>query len=350
MCDFCEENLTNIPSGPPGPTGPTGPAGETPVLSGTSTSSVVVGTGSKSFTTQAGIAWVQGQRVRAVDSTNNNIIEGEITSYSSTTLTINADYIEGSGTISSWTISIVGSRGATGPTGGNGSSGPTGANAFGTTTGVATSLGANLYTLPILDNLWGVVGQIIFVETAGYYQITAINPNADFTVLDLLYSGNVPANMVSTSGLDVSPAGIRGATGAAGPTGSTGAAGPTGPVGPGFDMLNTTVANTAIPSPTAITMVASAAQTGKLIFTVTAYIKSDAEVELKATLRNNSVATSYLAIVTGALPISGSSYVQIAITGLINVTATNVIDVEFDLDDYTQNTEVKLISMNYYYR
>lgn len=110
--------------------GATGPA---PIISGASTSLVTVGTGSKSFTTQAGIAWSVGQRVRASNPDSSLVVAGAITSYSSTSLTINADTASGIGSSTNWTISVtgeigpIGQQGIQGNQGIQGVIGPTGA-------------------------------------------------------------------------------------------------------------------------------------------------------------------------------------------------------------------------------
>jgi hypothetical protein len=98
---------------------------------GTSTSTLAIASsGSISVTTQAGLAYVVGSRVRLASSaTPTNWMEGVVTSYSSTTLVFTADLSNGSGTISSWTLSIAGVRGATGADGRtilNGSGAPSG--------------------------------------------------------------------------------------------------------------------------------------------------------------------------------------------------------------------------------
>lgn len=347
MCLDCDDSITSIPSGPPGPTGPTGPQGPAPTLSGTSTTSLTIGTGSKTFTTQSGIAWVQGQRLRAVDSTNNNLMEGEVTSYSGTTLILSVDYTEGSGTINSWTISIVGSRGSTGSTGSTGSAGASGKNAYGISTGAAISLGSNLYTLPITDNTWGVVGQIIYVETAGYYQITVVNPGGDFTILDLLYSTNTPSNMTSTSGLGVTPAGIRGATGSTGSIGAKGDTGPAGPTGPLPTFGYGRVLNTNIPSSTNITLLASSASTGSINFSVTGYLESSAAVTLTAEILVNGVATGIKQVVTGSPALGGLSNIGFNLTGQVTINTGNSVVAQITLDDYTKSSVVRLINLNY---
>ena len=87
--------------------------------SATSTSSVLIGTGAKTFTIQAGKLFVAGQYLLISDNaTPSNYMHGQVTSYSGTTLIMSIEDIGGSGTIALWDISISGTRGATGATGG----------------------------------------------------------------------------------------------------------------------------------------------------------------------------------------------------------------------------------------
>lgn len=83
-------------------------------MSGTSTTTLVIGTGSKTFVTQSGKTWSVGQRLRAVSGDATKIMEGEVTAYSGTSLTLAVDYTEGSGTHADWNISLTGARGASG--------------------------------------------------------------------------------------------------------------------------------------------------------------------------------------------------------------------------------------------
>ena len=97
-------------AGERGATGETGPS-----YAATSTTSLLIATGSKAFTTQAGLAYVVGSRVRAASAADpSNFMEGVITAYSSTTLTINVDLVGGSGTLADWNLSLAGQRGASG--------------------------------------------------------------------------------------------------------------------------------------------------------------------------------------------------------------------------------------------
>ena len=79
---------------------------------GTSTTSLTIGTGSKVFTTQAGLAYTNGARVRATSAANAaNWMEGTV-SYSSTTLTMTSDKVGGSGTHADWNLNVTGESGA----------------------------------------------------------------------------------------------------------------------------------------------------------------------------------------------------------------------------------------------
>lgn len=76
---------------------------------GTSTTSITVGTGSKSLTTQTGKNFQIGQSVRiASTSSPTNYMDGQITSYTTGTgaLVVGVTAVGGAGTIASWTISL----------------------------------------------------------------------------------------------------------------------------------------------------------------------------------------------------------------------------------------------------
>lgn len=80
--------------------------------SGTSTSSVTIGSGNVNFVI-ADATFGVGARVRASDNANpeDNWVEGVVTAITSTTYTINVDLFLGSGTIAAWTISPAGEPG-----------------------------------------------------------------------------------------------------------------------------------------------------------------------------------------------------------------------------------------------
>ncbi len=87
-----------------------------------STTEHTIGTGSKVFTVDGAKAFIVGNYVLVTDDAAplTNWMFGQITAYSGTSMTVNVTVTAGSGTLSAWTISISGVRGATGATGGAG--------------------------------------------------------------------------------------------------------------------------------------------------------------------------------------------------------------------------------------
>ncbi len=87
----------------------------TSLITATSTTSLTVtGTGSKTWTVQSGRGFALGQRLRASSDDGTKINEGIVTDYTGTSLTINIDYVSGSGTHADWNIGVAGDRGAAG--------------------------------------------------------------------------------------------------------------------------------------------------------------------------------------------------------------------------------------------
>lgn len=137
-------------------------------LSGTSTTSLSIATGSKTFVTQSGKTWSVGQRLRAVSDDATKLMEGEVTAYSGTSLTLAVDYIEGSGTHSDWNISLAGARGASGSGSGdvvaanNGSDFASAATTFGNLKQDATEAATGVSRFATLaETLAGVVTNAI---------------------------------------------------------------------------------------------------------------------------------------------------------------------------------------------
>lgn len=75
-------------------------------VTGTSTTSVAIGTGSKSFITQTGKTWVPTMPIRISNTTATNFMEGTVTSYDSSTgaLVVNVTATGGSGTFAVWNL------------------------------------------------------------------------------------------------------------------------------------------------------------------------------------------------------------------------------------------------------
>jgi hypothetical protein len=86
-----------------------GTVAQSPYTQATSSTSLVVGIGSKSFTlNETGKAFSVGQTVNISDATATNTMNGVITDFTPATgaITVNVATIVGSGTISSWIISV----------------------------------------------------------------------------------------------------------------------------------------------------------------------------------------------------------------------------------------------------
>ncbi len=91
-------------------------------INDTSTTSLAIGTGAKTFTVSAGKQFAAGQFFNAISAANAaNYMHGTVTSYTGTSLVTNVTDIGGSGTKADWNISISGSQGATGSPGASGS-------------------------------------------------------------------------------------------------------------------------------------------------------------------------------------------------------------------------------------
>ncbi len=113
----------------------------------TSTSTHSISTGSKTFITQSGLAYVPNQRVRISPGVFNYFIEGTVTSYTATTMVVNIDNITGAGTYSNWVLGVAGEKGATGSVGLQGPAGATGpAGPAPSGTGIVTVNGGVLNT------------------------------------------------------------------------------------------------------------------------------------------------------------------------------------------------------------
>ena len=93
----------------------------------TSTTSLPPAPITTTFTTQAGLAYNTSSRVRAQSAgTPTAWMEGQVTSYSGTTLVVAMDTYNGAGLFTDWVLSLSGRVGPAGPTGADGATGPTG--------------------------------------------------------------------------------------------------------------------------------------------------------------------------------------------------------------------------------
>lgn len=228
MCDCQDENnINSIPVGPIGPTGPTGPqgpAGPSPVLGGTSGTTVTVGLGLETFILDANADFATGQRlgVSSVDGTKT--MSGLVNSYSTLTdeLVLNVDYVVGSGSNNDWILYVSGERGATGATGAAGAAGSAGAagtNSYTTMTSGASG-GGLTYDIVVGNTSWMSIGQIVYIQGAGYYSVTSITDATHARITNPEYTGNTPATLVGGPfTYKVSPGGIQGIAGTNGTDG-----------------------------------------------------------------------------------------------------------------------------------
>jgi len=114
----------------------------------------------------------------------------------------------------------------------SGLNGVDGINAFNFTTAsfsmpaVNSNVTVNVKATNPFKNSWFAVGQVVFIETAGYFQVVSIAGSNQVTLENLGYSDAnfTPAAPATTiaSNVKVSPAGLKGSTGASGSAGASG--------------------------------------------------------------------------------------------------------------------------------
>jgi hypothetical protein len=104
--------------------------------------------------------------------------------------------------------------GPTGATGSAGSDGTDGLDSFTTTSAQFTqpASGSNV-AITVAESGWMSVGQVIFIQSAGYFTVVSKASSTAVTIQNLGYTGNAAATTVIASGSQVSPGGLRGAAG-----------------------------------------------------------------------------------------------------------------------------------------
>jgi len=191
-----------------------GDTGTSVEITRTSATSNSIGTGTKTFNfvVTPNLGWLVGTRLRAANSVSD-YIEGVVTSVTNTSVVILSDNDVGSGTFTSWNITLTGDRGAIGI----GSPGLLGQNAFTTlSSGFNQPNVGNTSFINVINSSWVIIGQIIFIATGGYYQIIDIPNDTSLEVLNLGYPEN--AAVASSINVDskISPGGSRGTPGITG--------------------------------------------------------------------------------------------------------------------------------------
>jgi hypothetical protein len=213
--------------GDTGATGNDGATGEGDKYATSSSDTETIATGSVTFTVAAGLSYSVGQSAIAAYNASNKM-EGDVTSYSGTSLIINVTSTTGSGSHSSWDINLSGAAGPKGEDGTDGSVGPTGPQGPVGPTGAAGTNGATGAAGPTgAAGAVGAAGATGVAGAAGAVGATgAQGPKGD----DGPQGAQGPRGDDGPQG-PVGPRGPNGATGAAGPTGAAGAAGAAGATG-----------------------------------------------------------------------------------------------------------------------
>src|SRR6266849_6424260 len=150
-----------------------------------STTSLTIGTGSKTLTIPAGKAFQAGQWVLIQETSNSaNQMLGQITAYGSTSLTVNVTATGGSGTHADWTIVLTNSPAAAGfqpPVGTGNVSGP-GSSTAGHVATFADSTGKVLQDGGVLLPAAGTITPSMFANAAVAFGVGMLNGTLVATV------------------------------------------------------------------------------------------------------------------------------------------------------------------------
>lgn len=198
-----------------GPTGATGPG-----YKGTSITSLAISAGVKTLTTQAGLGYIAGSRVRIASNGGiTNYMEGLVSSYTTGTgvLIFTPDRTGGSGTFADWNLTLAGDTGSVGPAGA--------ASTAISSTSLLIATGSKAFT--ILAGLSFANGQRVRAASAAN--------TANFMEGRCAYAGTVLTITVDVTGgagtfndWSIGPAGERGLQGFQGIQGIQGVQGLTG--------------------------------------------------------------------------------------------------------------------------
>jgi hypothetical protein len=197
--------------------GQAGSTGATAVISGTSATSFVPATGSKVFVTQAGIpAFTVGQYVRIASASNpGDYMAGNVTAYTTTSLTVNVLESAGATARTDWNISLSGTRGAQGIQGTIGNTGPVPTISGTSATSFTPSVGSKVFATQAGMAL--TVGQYVRIASAAV-------PTDYMSGAITAYSGtSLTVNVDAFSGITARTdwnISITGTTGAQGPVGA----------------------------------------------------------------------------------------------------------------------------------
>jgi hypothetical protein len=156
---------------------------------GDSATDFAIGVGSKAFTTQEGLAYTVGSRVRIASLADPTVdyMEGVVTAYAGTTLTILVDLAAGAGNHTDWVFSLAGERGAIGA---GGPAGPAGNDGQGVPVGGSINQVLAKNSSTNFDTSWvdrtkntsitTSAAPTPNVNTTDVYTVTALDTNATF--------------------------------------------------------------------------------------------------------------------------------------------------------------------------
>lgn len=133
---------------------------------GTSTTSLAIGTGSKTLTTQAGKAWAVGSFVYVVSAASvTNLMIGQVTAYNSVTgsLTVSVVTSSGAGTLASWVVGLSAPLGSS-------------ASFSGAVTAAVLAVDGNFYSALVSGN------PVIYFDTNDYIWYDRTNNKMGFSV------------------------------------------------------------------------------------------------------------------------------------------------------------------------
>jgi len=176
-------------------------AGSATNYNGTSTTSLLIGTGSKTFTTQTSLAFSIGQFVQIANTgTPANYMYGQVTAYNSGTgsMTVLVSAVGGAGTLTAWTIGLAASSGAYAQL-----SGATFTGAVRTVASSAGGAGFNIPhgtapTTPTNGDIWTTSTGGVFARINGVTQ-SAVMANAS-NVISTVYSWSGIQTFAATGG------------------------------------------------------------------------------------------------------------------------------------------------------
>lgn len=198
----------------------------------TSATSLSIGTGSKTLTTQKNRAYVVGSRIRVASAAapTTKWLEGVVTSYSGTTLVFTADKTAGSGSAADWNLSIAGEPGAQGASGASNFADIGGVPADNYQLALALSTKLNQNGAAADANPLGANLAAAFANKLSIYG-TAADVNPAGSGIAAALAGKLGT---SAQAADVNPAGTAIATALSGKLGTSGTAADVNPAGSGI--------------------------------------------------------------------------------------------------------------------